>query len=139
MSYDNPNRQTYWPCGVFDFGAGADENFSIKGPKGKSGYLYDYGVAGVTEVMNGASTTPKIAVGTTSDPDAYGDELDLNAVADNEFSSVRSLYAETASGFTTQMVARHIPKDTEIYLTCTGAVGSPTGQAAPFVTIDWDL
>jgi len=135
--YDNPNRQKY--TFAFNFGAAADENFSIRGPKGKSGRVIDYGVEGVTEVFNGASTTPKIAVGTTSDPDAYGEELDLNGVADNDYKSVRSTYAETSTGFAALMVNPEIPKDTEVYLTCTGAVGSPTGIGNAFVIIDWSL
>jgi hypothetical protein len=136
MSYDNPNRQKY-SFGNFDFGAGADETFSVRGPKGKTGRLYDYGVSGVIEVMNGGTVTPKVAIGSPSDPDAYGDELDLNAVADNEHKSVRSTYAETASGFTSLMVGPDIAADAEVVVTCTGATGSPTGQAVPFVVIDW--
>lgn len=136
MSYDNPNRQKY-SFGNFDFGGGANETFSVKGPKGKAGRLWDYGVEGVIEVFEGTTTTPKIAVGTTSDPDAYGDELDLDGVADNDYKSVRSTYAEHDTGFTTQMVDRDLPADTEIYVTCTAGVGSPTGQGVPFVVIDW--
>lgn len=138
MSYDAPNRIKY-SFGTFDFGGAADETFSIKGPKGKSGRLFDYGVEGTTEVFNGGTITPKIAVGTTSDPDAYGDELVLHGLADNDYMSVRSTYAETDDGFAAQMLAPEIPKDTEIYLTCTAATGSPTGQGVPFVIIDWSL
>lgn len=136
--YDAPNRIKY-AFGNFDFGGAADETFSIMGPKGKSGRIWDYGVEGTIEVFNGSTITPKIAVGTTSDPDAYGDELDLNALADNDYKSVRSTYAETATGFTTLMVNQEVPADTEIYLSCTVATGSPTGQGVPFVIIDWSL
>ncbi len=136
MAYDNVAPSMY-SFGNFDFGAGSDETFVVQGPKGKAGRLWDYGVQGCIEVMNGSSTTPKIAIGTSSDPDAYGDELDLNALADNSGKSVRSTYREESSGFTTQMVDREIPADTAIYVTCTGAAGSPTGQAVPFVQIQW--
>lgn len=136
MSYDRPNRQQY-SFGVFDFGGAADETFSIKGPKGKKGRLYDYGVYGCIEVMNGGTITPKISVGTTSDPDAYGDELVLHGLADNDATSIRMLYSEQDAGFSTAMVNRNIPADTELYVTCIVATGSPTGQAVPFVIIDW--
>lgn len=138
MSYDNPNRITYM-FGTFDFGAGADEVFAIKGPKGKKGRLWDYGVQGTTEIFNGSSTTPKIAIGNASDPDAYGEELDLDGLAADSAKTVRSLYREGLdTGFDTQMVGRDLPADTTIFVTCTGAAGSPTGQGVPTVVIDWD-
>lgn len=139
MSYDKPNRIKY-SFGNFDFGAGSDEQFNVIGPKGKAGRLIDYGVEGTIEVMNGASTTPKVSVGNTSSATAYGAAFDINALADNAAKSVLSTYRETDSGITTYMTAasRSIPKDTQIRLNCIGAVGSPTGQAVPFVIIDWD-
>lgn len=138
MSYDKPNRQKY-SFGIFDFGAGTDEQFNVIGAKGKAGYLYDYGVEGTVEVMNGASTTPKVSVGNSSSATAYGGNLDINALADNTAKSVRSTYAEAASGFSTLMAARDIPADTQIRLNCVSCVGSPTGQAVPFVIIDWQI
>ena len=136
MSYDKPNRTKY-SFGNTDFGAGADVAFNIVGPKGKAGRLYDYGVQDSTEVFNGDSTVPSICVGSTSDADAYGDNLTLNALADNHGKSVRSTYLEPEAGFATLMVDREIPADTEVVITCATAVGSPTGQAAPFVDIVW--
>jgi hypothetical protein len=134
--YDKPRMVRY--THFFDFGAAADETISIKLPKGKSGRLWDYGVYGVIEVMNGAAVTPKIAIGTTSDPDAYGDELDLNAVADNDYKSVRSTYGEAETGFAALMLVPNLPRDTEIYMTLTGATSSPTGQGTAFVDIEID-
>jgi hypothetical protein len=135
MSYDD--KPTRYSFGNFDFGD-ADQTFSIIPPKGKSGYLHDYGVFGVTEVFNGGTVTPKISVGTTSDADAYGDELDLNALADNHAMSVRTTYSEPSTSFATYMINRHLPKDTELYVHIVAATGSPTGQAIPFVDIIWD-
>ena len=140
MSYDNPNRQTY-TFGNFDFGAGADEQFNFVGPKGKKGRIFDYGVMGTIEVMNGSSTTPKVSVGNSSSAVAYGSNLDINALADNTAKSVRSTVRESVDGsFTAYMTAasRTIPADTQIRVNCIGAAGSPTGQAVPFVTVDWD-
>jgi len=138
MSYDNPNRMKY-SFGLFDWGAAANEVFSIKGPKGKAGRLYDYGVDATTEIFAGSTVTPKIAVGTTSNPDAYGEELDLDALAADDATGVRILYDEIAdaTNFNALMVDRDIPADTEVYCTCTGATGSPTGIGVPYVVIDW--
>lgn len=135
MSYDNPNRVRYER--FFDFGAGTDETISITGPRGKAGTLINYGVYGVTEVFAGTTITPKIAVGTTSDPDAYGDELDLNGLADNSSTSILELYHPTEAGYSIYMLNRNLPADTELYMTLTAATGSPTGQATAFVEIDW--
>ena len=140
MSYDKPNRTKYEH--FFDFGAAADETISIKGPKGKAGRLHDYGVYGVIEIMVGTTVTPKIAIGTTSDPDAYGNELDINALADNDAKSIRQTYdpriPADATTFATYMIEEDLPADTEICMTLTGATGSPTGQGTAFVEIDWD-
>ncbi len=141
MAYNNPNRVTY-QFGNFDFGAGANETFSIQGPKGKAGRLIDYGVQGVIEAFAGSTSTPVVAVGTPSDADAYGDEFDMGALADNNGKSVRSTYPNAYPFGTTIgtyiLSQGKIPADQEVVLTCTGAVGTPTGQAVPFVTIDWD-
>lgn len=139
MSYDKPNRVKYSGWGLFDFGAGSDEQFNIIGPKGKAGRLYDYGVEGTIEVMNGASTTPKVSIGNSSSATAYGAALDINALADNTAKSIRSTYREDAAAFAgTYMTNRNIPADTQIRVNCVAAAGSPTGQAVPFVIIDWD-
>lgn len=142
MAYDNPDRRTY-TFGNFDFGAAANETFSIQGPKGKAGRLIDYGVQGVIEVFAGGTSTPIVAVGTPSDADAYGDEFDLGALADNSGKSVRTTYPTaypTGTTITTYILNQgKIPADQEVVLTCTGATGAGiTGQAVPFVTIDWD-
>lgn len=141
MSYDNPRVRRYQH--FFDFGAAADETISIKGPKNKAGRLLDYGVYGVIEVMNGLTVTPKIAIGTTSDPDAYGNELDINALADNDAKSILQTYNPAGSSsdqtnFATYMIEPDLPADTEIYMTLTGATGTPTGQGTAFVDIAWD-
>jgi hypothetical protein len=136
MSYDKPNRMKY-SFGVFDFGGAADDAFAVKGPKGKAGRLWDYGVEGTVEVFNGGTITPKIAVGTAADPDAYGDELVLHGLADQSATSIRALYHEQAAGFAAAMLNRELPADTAVVVTCTVATGSPTGQGVPFVIIDW--
>jgi hypothetical protein len=136
MSYDQPNRMKY-SFGTFDFGGAADEIFVVKGPKGKAGRLYDYGVEGTIEVFNGATITPKISVGTVADPDAYGDELVLHGLAADSATGIRALYHEQDAGIATYMLNRELPKDTAVAVHCVVATNSPTGQGTPFVTIDW--
>lgn len=131
MSYDNPKRQTY--AFKFDAGNNGNEEFVIKGPKGKSGRLWDYGVYGVTEAFTADCT---IAIGTASDPNAYGLELPMDALAANGVKSVRTTYRETDAGFSTYMVNRTLPKDTAVYLTVVDDSTSGIGEF--FVTIDWD-
>lgn len=137
MSYDNPrNRVTY--THFFDFGAAADLALVYKGPKGKAGRLFNYGVFGVVENFAADTITPKISVGTAADPDAYGEELVLTAVTTTTPIDIRSLYSEQATGWTTYMVDRELPADTAVYMTLIGATGSPTGQATAFMTIEWN-
>lgn len=140
MGYSNPDRRTYmFP--LFDFGGGSDQSFKVIGPKGKAGRLIDYGVQDVQEAMNGDTLDPKIAVGTSSDPDAYGDEFTLSN-ADNVPSSVRSTYdpgADKTSFETYVLNDGIIPADTVVYLTCSASTGANlTGQGMPFMVIDWD-
>jgi hypothetical protein len=139
MSYDRPNRIKY-SFGVHDFGGSADETYSVFGPKGKKGRIWDYGVEGVIEIFNGGSVTPKIAIGSPADHDAYGDDLVLHALADNSATSIRILYDEIAdaANFALYMLERDIAANAEVVVSCIVATGSPTGQGVPFVIIDWE-
>lgn len=137
MPYENPNRQVYQFD--FDWGGAANETFSIQGPKGAAGILWDYGVQGVTEVFNGGTVTPKIAVGSTTDADAFAEEMDLQGLADNSGQTARSLYGDDVAVLysSTAIVDKQIPADTEVVVTCTAATGSPTGIGTAYVVIDW--
>jgi hypothetical protein len=135
MSYDK--AATRHSFGIFDFGGAADQEFTILGPKGKAGILVNYGVEGVTEVFAGSSVTPKIAVGISGNPDAYGEELDLDGVALNSGKSVLSTAAVGTAAYDALMVDRNIDPDVVVFVTCTGATGSPTGMGVPFVDIIW--
>lgn len=142
MSYDKPNRIKYaFPGGTAsDWGAGSDTLWNIFGPKGKAGRMWDFGVEATVEAFTGTTTVPQIAVGSTSDPDAYGEEFSLNGLAINHAKSVRQTYDPIAdsTNWATYMVERDIPKDTEVVVTVDVGTGSPTGQGVPFVIIDWD-
>lgn len=124
----------------FDFGGGADDNMTFKGPKGKEGLLYDYGVYNVTETFAGGTTTPKMSVGNAADADHYGDDFDFGAlVADTSGGkSIRSTYAPGTTGWNTYMLIRELPADTAIYGVMIAATGSGlTGHANAFVDVIW--
>lgn len=133
MSYDKPNRIKY--AFNFDAGNAGNETFTVKGPKGKAGRLWDYGVEGVYEAFVADCT---LSIGTAADPDAYGDELAFGGLALEGVSSVRSLYDEVAdaTSFDALMVAREIPANTYVQLTIVD--DSTTGMGSFFVVIDWD-
>lgn len=130
MSYDRPNRQKY--SVRFDAGNNGNETWVIHGPKGKKGYLYDYGVEMITEAFTADCT---LSVGTASDPDAYGDEFPMNAQAIDTTRSIRTTYAEHDDGFSTYMLNRVIPADTPVHLVCVD--DSTSGIGNFFCIIDW--
>lgn len=133
MSYDNPNRIVYtFPS--LDWGNNQSESFGIRGPKGKKGRLWDYGVIGITEAFSSDSMT--IAVGTATNADAYGEEFILNGGADNSARTVRSTYDERSDEFKALMVDPDLPADSDVVVTMTGA--SAAGIGTPYVVIDWD-
>lgn len=124
---------------VVDFGAVGNTLLHFKGPKGKAGRLYDYGVEALTEAFAGASTTPMMSIGTVADPDHYGDEFDFGALAIADGTkSIRTTYKPTEAGFATYMLIRDLPADTVVMMTCVAATSTPTGQANAFVDIVWD-
>lgn len=135
----------HWPTRyslLVDYGGGADVLQHVIGPKGKAGLLYDYGCHSVSEVFNGGTLMPKIAVGTVSDPDAYGDDFTFGALAvAGGGKSIRTTYTPGVdAGWDTYMVNRNLPKDTVVMVTHQAATGSGlTGIAVGFVDIIWAL
>ena len=137
MSYDG--QITRYTFSQIDFGAGSNTLRHIIGPKGKKGQLYDYGCFGVTEAFAGDTSRPQMAIGTVSDADHYGEEFDFGTLAvAGGGKSIRTTYAQTDTGFDTNMLIRELPADTVIMVTCVAAVGTPTGIADAFVDIVWD-
>lgn len=124
-----------------DFGGGADILYYFKGPKGKAGRLYDYGVESTVEAMNGGTLMPKMAVGIVGTAEKYGTKLTFTslAVADGT-KSVRTTNLPADTAFEgTYMVDRDLAADTVVMVTCYAATGSAlTGQAMPFVEVVWD-
>jgi hypothetical protein len=143
MSYEMGDRRTYvFP--LYDYGGASGARVDkIRGPKGKAGRLIDYGVQSILEDFAG-TTSATIAVGTAADPDAYGNELALNGgLVTSGGRSVQSLYdpngsAADRAAHAALMLEPDLPADTAIYITNTEAITNPTGQACPYVTIQWD-
>lgn len=144
--YDNPHNKTKYSFGNFDFGGGADAAFTVRGPLGKAGRLIDYGVEGVIEAFNGGTLMPKMAVGLAGTLEAYGAKQTFTSLAiATGAQSVRSLYKPTSTAYKALVVQNagggqvKIPIDTNVVITCYAATGSAlTGQAVPFVIIEWD-
>lgn len=131
--YPNPNRVKY--AFAFDAGNNGNETFTVKGPKGKKGRLYDYGVEGVTEAFVANCT---MEIGDGSDADEFGTALAMGALALDTPQSVRTLYDPIAdkTAFDALMVDRNIPADTSVTMTITD--DSTSGIGIFFMTVDWD-
>ncbi len=139
MSYDRHRTRYSW--GNVDFG-GSDAVYYILGPKGKDGHLYDYGVFGLTVAFAGGTTTPIVAVGIEGNPDAYGEEFDLGAMALTVGGkSLRTTYHMFETGYlTTYMVDKSIDKDVAVLVSITAATGGgAAGEGVLFCDIIWDL
>ena len=132
MSYDRPNRQKY--AFFYDAGNTANETFTVKGPKGKSGRLYDYGIEGVTEAF---TQDASLAIGTAADPDHFGEELAFGVVAVDTVESLRTLYDPIAdkTSFDALLVQPDIPADTLVQMSIVD--DAATGIATFFCIIDW--
>lgn len=132
--YDKPytNRIKYsWDMAL----AGATSELAIRGPKGKKGQIWDYGIEGVTTTLTSAAS---VAIGTTADPDAYGDEFDISAVAAEDAKSVRQTYnltsVTTNSTDFRDFVLGDIAADTKTLVT---VVESSDGAGTVFAIVDW--
>lgn len=139
---DYTSRITRYQRSQFDFGGGADDNMTFKGPKGKEGLLWDYGVYDISETFNGDTLDPQMSVGTAADPDHYGDEFSLTTAlcpADTAgLVSVRTQFAPTAAGFAALMLIPELPADTAVYGVLKAATGANlTGTATAFVDCIW--
>ena len=138
MSYEKPNRIKY-AFGMLDFGT-AGEVFSIKGPKGKAGRIYDYGVDAPTETFTAVTLPAYVSVGSVADADLYGDEISMATLAaDAGSKSLRTQYTVTQIASGTPLLDPTVPADTIIALHCTAPTGgTPEGMAIPYFIIDWD-
>lgn len=131
--YSQPNRIKY----AFDVTcAGATSEFAIRGPKGKSGKPWDWGVEGVTTALTSACT---VAIGTTADPDAYGEEFAVGGTAAEDAASVRNTYLPNAAPLDTSVdvsdfVVGETSGDTKVIMT---VVQSSDGAGTFWCIMDW--
>lgn len=134
--YDNPRIQRTG----FTF-TNANTTFGItKGPKGKKGTLYNYGIADASTATAGATTTPTMSVGITGTVGAYGAAFDFGVLAINKSKSIRSTYRPTDAGFATYILNKgRIPADVDLIATWVAATGGgAAGAGMGFVEIRWD-
>ncbi len=130
MSYSDPRAYIYQDTVETDFGAGTGTAWSFKGPSGKQGSLKNIGVH-VTETFADDSTTGKVLVGTSSDPNAYGQlEIADTTAATNVFNNQDD---------TNAVIADALPADTQIEVTYVQCVDSGTaaGKGYAYVEVEW--
>ena len=136
MSYSNPTPLVYTDSAVVDFAAGIGTPWSFKGPKGKQGVLRNIGVH-VTETFEDDLVTGKVLVGTTADPNAYGQleiaDGTLNTDTFNIVDDTDCLFLNSAGQNNT------LAADTQIEVTFVQATDSGTaaGKGYAYVEVDW--
>lgn len=111
-----------------DFGA-ASGAVSIKGPKGKRGYIEDI-IAYSTETFTAVTTPAYIRIGTASDADAYAEaNLGTTAATDTFTASANDVDA---------IINPDLPEDVQVevaFIACTG--GTPAGIANVTIVVSW--
>ena len=131
MSYSNPTATVYTNSTVGDYGDGTPVAWSFKGPTGKQGMLKDIGVHCVLEAFNGDQVTGKVLVGTTADPNYYGqlEIADGTAVGD----------CFNTQDDTNAVLIEALPADTQIEVTYVGTTdtGTNIGKGFSYVEVFW--
>jgi len=130
MSYSNPNPLVHTDSALVDFAAGVGTPWSFKGPKGLQGNLRNIGVH-VTETFEDDLVTGKVLVGTTADPNAYGQlEIADGTLNTDTFNNVDD---------TDCVISQALPADTQIEVTFVQATDSGTaaGKGYAYVEVDW--
>ena len=130
MSYSDPRAYIYQDTVETDFGAGTGTAWSFKGPSGKKGSLKNIGVH-VTETFACDSTTGKVLIGTSGDPNAYGQlEIADTTAATDTFNNQDD---------TNAVIADALPADTQIevtYVQCADS-GTAAGKGYAYAEVEW--
>lgn len=137
MAYEKQPTRYMLPSTSFASGSALE----IMGPKGKRGQLVDYGVQNPTVTFTATTTPAYIAVGSGSDPDAYGEEFSLGTTAaDSGGKSVLSTFQRGTADYELYVLPTAvIAADAKVVVTLTAPTGgSPAGTASPFVDIIWE-
>ena len=139
MSYDKPYRTRH----VFDLLAASTDatvttQYAIMAPRGKSGRPYDYGIEGVTTTLSSGAS---VAIGTTADVDAYGEEFDISAA--DSAKSLRGTYWPLSASTAESVLADFIVGESTAVQGSTGkvwvtVVGSSAGAGTVFVEMEWN-
>ena len=130
MSYSNPRTTIYLDPVEQDLGAGTGTAWSFKGPEGKQGSLKNIGVY-VTETFAGDQTTGKVLIGTTADPNYYGQlEIADGTAATDTFN---------AQDDTDAVIIEALPADTQIEVTFVGITdtGTDAGKGYAYFETFW--
>ena len=136
MSYSNPNPLVYTDSAVVDFAAGVGTPWSFKGPKGLQGNLRNIGVH-VRETFACDNTTGKVLVGTSADPNAYGQLEIADGTANTDtFNNVddTDCLILASDGQNNTLAA-----DTQVEVTFVQCADSGTaaGKGYAYVEVDW--
>jgi len=129
MSYSMPIPLVYTNSTVVDFGD-SPTAWSFKGPSGKQGMLKNIGIH-VTEVFSGDQVTGKVLVGTTADPNYYG-QLEI---ADG--TAATDTYNDQDDSDC--VIIEALPADTQLEVTFVGVndAGTDTGQGFVYFETFW--
>ena len=130
MSYSNPIPLVFTNSTAGDFGAGTPTPWSFKGPAGKQGMLKDIGLH-ITEAFNGDQVTGKVLVGTTADPNYYGQlEIADGTAAGDVWNNQDD---------TDCVLVEALPADTQIEVTFVGITdtGTDAGKGFAYVETFW--
>jgi len=131
MSYSNPTATVYTNSTVGDYGDGTPTLWSFKGPTGKQGMLKDIGVHCVLEAFNGDQVTGKVLVGTTADPNYYGQLEIADGTAVSDCFNVQD--------DTNAIIIEALPADTQIEVSYIGTTdtGTNIGKGFSYVEVFW--
>ena len=103
---------------------------ALKGPKSKRGYLIDVGIR-VKETFACDTTTAKVRLGTTADPDHYAELVIPDGTATTDFfNTVDDRDA---------IKAENLPADTQIEITFVNSADTAlaAGRGDVYIVIDW--